>query len=1144
MPALVVARLSSALLRSRGFTYRTTASSRSVSPFCQKDSGANRQLSHLRDQDGMTHTSFTLSTVAANCSPKVECLASWRHLLLVGCADGTLQVYQTATDGSALFNLIKTIPKFSKSKKPILQLLVVEKWSILLCLSDAYVSIHDLVTFQHIEKLRTTKYCSTFCVHEDEGMLCAAASKSLILLRWTGKCFEDYNELHLPSTARSITFVTPSLLCVGFKREYNLLDIESGDVQRELIATGKSEKPMVTRIDASLEWSGSTPSSSNGGEVLVSKDSWGIFFHPDGKPSRNTSEFVQWTGCPLACISAFPFLVSITSDSIEVHHAGTLKIAQILSLNHPKSLILSASPLHNVKNAPLPSVFVATPNSVHVLTMVPLDEQLTCLEDQMNYPEAISLCTLCQQRLISVEYGGDTRRYQRRLQTLRLHFVYFLFDNQDYSTAFSHCKAGIVDPMNIMGLFPGLLPEGIHAIPERPPAKDGASAESGNGGVAGFVGLDKSAISSLLVPYLVYLRHNWGNSSVTGDSFYFSNNFAMDRKIERRGTDVSLREVVDTCLLSAYIRTNVDASVVHRFLLGEVAMDCDCLVDEMEALLIDMPTKWESLVWLYFSKGFHQRALDWLSASHGEKIKPPYPSLEKRIVKMTEYLHKLMCNIAKVVMEKRGGALQSNRQVSKTAAYASLEPQRVHGLLVMEYFQWIFRHNPVMSMKLFASFDLAKELTLEGNYSPGSPHSQKDKMQLEVERLLCFFNVIDPLSIFEHIQAQLELESDDDGRVSLKDETKASHQNSFCLQYLEFILLEFPDLCKQVSMEANATPGSLDSAYNESNAAANKREWEVIGTHLLQNEALHDHLILLYLDAILFAREKSRAALPASSTGSGSGPPTRSSKEPGKSGDLRRRLLKFLRISKFYRPESVLTKFQSTNMLEERALLLRAAGRHEDALHIYVHELGDLEFAASYCEEVFQIAEDERKEIKGSRSVDGVVRDSGGRQHLLKRSDSSNVYVKLLRTCLTPASQPPGGVGGQKTVGWAGGRNAALVKPALKILRSHSKRIDVVEAMKMLPDSAPISELSGYLAEQLRKNSSKKRSNQIVKNLLKLEQLNAMAETAKLKAQSVVIDRDTRCKKCGHTFTARSVPAVYPDLTVYHVACSVESEEY
>ena len=92
--------------------------------------------------------------------------------MLVGCADGTLQVYQTTTDGSAMFDLIKTIPKFSKSKKPIVQLLVVEKWSVLLSLSDSYINVHDLATFQHIEKLRTTKYCSSFCVHEDEGFVC------------------------------------------------------------------------------------------------------------------------------------------------------------------------------------------------------------------------------------------------------------------------------------------------------------------------------------------------------------------------------------------------------------------------------------------------------------------------------------------------------------------------------------------------------------------------------------------------------------------------------------------------------------------------------------------------------------------------------------------------------------------------------------------------------------------------------------------------------------------------------------------------------------------------------------------------------------------------------------------------------------
>ena len=62
--------------------------------------------------------------------------------------------------------------------------------------------------------------------------------------------------------------------------------------------------------------------------------------------------------------------------------------------------------------------------------------------------------------------------------------------------------------------------------------------------------------------------------------------------------------------------------------------------------------------------------------------------------------------------------------------------------------------------------------------------------------------------------------------------------------------------------------------------------------------------------------------------------------------------------------------------------------------------------------------------------------------------------------------------------------------------------------------------------------------------MLKLEQLNAMKEQAILKSRSVVVDRDTRCQKCGHPFTARSVPAVFPDMSIYHVACSVESDEY
>ena len=158
------------------------------------------------------------------------------------------------------------------------------------------------------------------------------------------------------------------------------------------------------------------------------------------------------------------------------------------------------------------------------------------------------------------------------------------------------------------------------------------------------------------------------------------------------------------------------------------------------------------------------------------------------------------------------------------------------------------------------------------------------------------------------------------------------------------------------------------------------------------------------------------------------------------------------------------------------------------------------------------------------------------------RREPNNVYVKLLRTCLTPSNKTTRKYGSGSTVGWAGGRNTALVKPALKILRSHRKYINAADALTMLPDSCPISQLLEYISSSVKDLASTRRRNQIVKNMLKLQQLNEMREQAKLKSQFVVIDRDTRCQKCGHTFTARSVPAVHPDRSVYHVACSIENE--
>ena len=105
--------------------------------------------------------------------------------------------------------------KFSRQKKAIMQLEVVEKWSMLLCLCDSYVCLHDLASFNFIKKIRTTKYCNTFCTLEDEGMLCCAVNKQLLVFKWNGQQFLDYNELNLPSNPRVISFLGPAQICVG-----------------------------------------------------------------------------------------------------------------------------------------------------------------------------------------------------------------------------------------------------------------------------------------------------------------------------------------------------------------------------------------------------------------------------------------------------------------------------------------------------------------------------------------------------------------------------------------------------------------------------------------------------------------------------------------------------------------------------------------------------------------------------------------------------------------------------------------------------------------------------------------------------------------------------------------------------------------
>ena len=154
----------------------------------------------------------------------------------------------------------------------------------------------------------------------------------------------------------------------------------------------------------------------------------------------------------------------------------------------------------------------------------------------------------------------------------------------------------------------------------------------------------------------------------------------------------------------------------------------------------------------------------------------------------------------------------------------------------------------------------------------------------------------------------------------------------------------------------------------------------------LVEAALHNECIYLYVDAITTLQDRCKSTqrqLEERGSVSAAISAELSESLDALRADLhqyRNRLLRFLRESKWYEAEKILSKFPKGGLLEERATLLMRVGKHESALHIYVHQLHSRETAERYCAMVYS-----KRDDFGFKSPD--------------------VYLELLRAYLRP---PPG----------------------------------------------------------------------------------------------------------------------------------------
>ena len=98
---------------------------------------------------------------------RIEAIATFGIRLLIGTSEGKLLIYDIPNElaGSNFDVKLITIKKeFSKAKKPISQLNIVEEFNILLSMIDGYVHIHSLKNFEEIARMEKSKGCTAYAI--------------------------------------------------------------------------------------------------------------------------------------------------------------------------------------------------------------------------------------------------------------------------------------------------------------------------------------------------------------------------------------------------------------------------------------------------------------------------------------------------------------------------------------------------------------------------------------------------------------------------------------------------------------------------------------------------------------------------------------------------------------------------------------------------------------------------------------------------------------------------------------------------------------------------------------------------------------------------------------------------------------------
>ena len=427
---------------------------------------------------------------------KIESILAHGDRLFVGLNTGSLRIYRVndtsvsddaaqqasdeAQDGETedaqqrkprVAELLRDQEKFSKYK--IDQLGIIKEANILVSLSNTYVAIHDLASYELQEQLTKTKGASAFAVTSNivkdpstgvpsiVSRLAVAVKRRLLLWSWHDmELSGETSEIALPNGIRTLNWATGTKLIAGLSSNYVMVNVENEEVTQisgpgSIGGLAGQESGRLGGMGAGMSYigmGGTVPkplaTRLKEGEMLLAKDINTHFIDTNGNALGRRQ--IPWAVAPEAIGYSYPYLLSLqdaTKGILEVRNPETLNLLQSISLPGA-NLLQVAQPNISLAHAGK-GFLVASDRVIWRMGALNYDSQIDALVEGHHLDEAISLLGMLEDALVRDKEG--------RLREIKMQKAQELFDAKKYRDSLDLFTEVAAPPERVIKLYPRMI---------------------------------------------------------------------------------------------------------------------------------------------------------------------------------------------------------------------------------------------------------------------------------------------------------------------------------------------------------------------------------------------------------------------------------------------------------------------------------------------------------------------------------------------------------------------------------------------------------------------------------------------------------------------------------------------------------------